>query len=113
MIRTLTYYADRRWVHLADSPDYGKLLRGCRQESVTHTLMVRASIEVHDLTDDVSRIGDSPVAFGGFADVWKALWRDRADRGKQKLVALKVLRTNIGQVLAGKVLKPLKLEVMA
>lgn len=75
MIRTVTYYNERRW--LPENVDYSKLLRGCREESVTHMLLVRAQIEVVDLTDDVTKLGEYPVSYGTFADVWKAVWRDR------------------------------------
>jgi hypothetical protein len=83
MIRTLTYYSQRR---LPGSADYNKLLWLCRKEGVTYTLLVKASIEVIDLTDDVTRVGEAPVAHGSFADVWKGLWTDRQDRGQKKLV---------------------------
>lgn len=83
MIRTLTYYTERR---LPGYVDYNKLLGLCRKESVTYTLLVKASIEVIDLTDDIVRVGEAPVAHGSFADVWKGLWTDRQDKGKKKLV---------------------------
>lgn len=53
---------------------------------MTYTLLVKASIEVIDLTDDVVRVGERPVGLGGFADVWKGVWTDRQDKGKKKLV---------------------------
>ena len=84
MMRSVRYYNDRRW--LPENLDYSKLLRGCLEESVTHTLLVKASIEVIDLTDDVTRIGDFAVCHGGFADVWKGLWTDRQSGGQPQLV---------------------------
>ena len=54
---------------------------------MTYTLLVKASIEVIDLTDDVVRVGERPVGLGGFADVWKGVWTDRQDKGKKKLVS--------------------------
>jgi len=84
MMRSIRYYNDRRW--LPENLDYSKLLRGCLEESVTHMLLVKASIEVIDLTDDVTRIGDFAVCHGGFADVWKGLWTDRQSSGQSKLV---------------------------
>ncbi|KAH8109534.1 kinase-like protein [Phellopilus nigrolimitatus] len=110
MIRTLTYYSERRWI--PENLDYSKLLRGCREESVTHTLLVKASIEVIDLTDDVTMIGDYAISYGSFADVWKGVWVDRLDRGK-KLVALKVLRANLVGYVHERLLKRLKKEVKA
>ena len=41
MMRSVRYYNDRRW--LPENLDYSKLLRGCLEESVTHTLLVKAS----------------------------------------------------------------------
>lgn len=84
MIRSVTYYDQRRW--LPENLDYSKLLRGCRQEGVTYMLLVKASIDVIDLTDDVTRVGDSAVAHGAFADVWKGLWTDRREKNEPKLV---------------------------
>ena len=89
MIRTLTYCVERR---LPGNADYNKLLGLCRKESVTYTLLVKASIEIIDLTDDVTRVGEAPVAHGSFADVWKGLWTDRQDKGRKKLVSLSLMR---------------------
>lgn len=44
-----------------------------------------------DLTDEVVIMGDSAVAHGSFADVWKGMWVDPIDR-RQRTVALKFLR---------------------
>lgn len=85
MIRTLTYYNERRWI--PENLDYSKLLRGCREEDVTYTLLVKASIEVIDLTDDVTMIGECAVSYGTFADVWKGVWTDRQEKGTHHLVS--------------------------
>ncbi|KLO05503.1 kinase-like protein [Schizopora paradoxa] len=111
MMRSVRYYNDRRW--LPENLDYSKLLRGCLEESVTHTLLVKASIEVIDLTDDVTRIGDFAVCHGGFADVWKGLWTDRQSGGLPQLVALKVLRANMVNFVQERLLSRLKKEVQA
>lgn len=79
MIRTLTYYNERRWLPHPENLDFSKLLRGCREESVTHMLLVKASIEVIDLTDDVTLSGEYAVCHGTFADVWKGVWSDRLE----------------------------------
>ena len=84
MTRTLRYYNDRRWMQA--NLDYRRLLEGCFEESVTFTLLQKASIEVIDLTDDITVIGECAISFGTFADVWKAVWADRQERGKQTLV---------------------------
>ncbi|TDL14291.1 kinase-like protein [Rickenella mellea] len=111
MIRSIQYYDQRKW--LPENLDYSKLLRGCRQESVTYTLLVKASIDVIDLTDDVTRIGEGPIAHGAFADVWKGIWKDRNDKNRSKLVALKVLRTVMMKNVQETLLKRLRDEVLA
>ncbi|KAI5117036.1 hypothetical protein M0805_004743 [Coniferiporia weirii] len=110
LIRTLTYYAERRW--LPGNLDYSKLLRGCREESVTHTLLVKAKIEVNDLTDDVGVVGEYAVSYGSFADVWRGVWAER-QTGERKMVALKVLRANLVGYVQERLLKRLKKEVQA
>lgn len=111
MIRSVKYYNERRW--LPENLDFSKLLHGCLGESVAHTLLVKASIEVIDLTDDVTRIGDFAVCHGGFADVWKGLWTDRQSGGQPKLVALKMLRANMVNFVQERLLSRLKKEVQA
>jgi len=58
--------------------DYSRLMHRCQQKStqeqVTKTLMVKGSVFVTDLTDQVVRVGNSPVALGSFSDVWKGTW---------------------------------------
>lgn len=46
---------------------------------MTHMLLVKASIEVIDLTDDVTLSGEYAVCHGTFADVWKGVWSDRLE----------------------------------
>ncbi|THH05918.1 hypothetical protein EW145_g4447 [Phellinidium pouzarii] len=110
MMRTLTYYNERRW--LPENLDYSKLLRGCREESVTHMLLVKASIEVIDLTDEVTLIGKHAISFGSFADIWKGVWSNRQEKGKN-LVALKVLRAHLDGNKQERLLERLKTEVKA
>ena len=75
--------------------DYSRLKQRCRQkflqETVTKTLVVKGSVIVTDLTDEVVTLGDSAVAHGSFADVWKGVWMDPIER-HQRNVALKILR---------------------
>jgi len=71
----------------------------CRQkdlkESVTKTLVLKGTIAITDLTDEVRLVGESPIAFGGFADVWRGVWRS-PDSGEDEVsVAVKVLRQQI------------------
>ena len=60
--------------------DYSRLKQRCRQkylqQTVTKTLVIRDAIVVTDLTEQISRMGSSPVAHGSFSDVWKAMWED-------------------------------------
>ena len=60
-----------------DHADYTRLMHRCQQkatqEELTKTLLVRGSM-LTDLTDEVVRIGNSPVAYGSFSDVWKGVW---------------------------------------
>jgi len=75
--------------------DYTRLKQRCRQkflqETVTKTLVVKGSVIITDLTDQVVIMGDSAVAHGSFADVWKGVWVDPIER-RQRNVALKFLR---------------------
>lgn len=60
-----------------DHADYTRLMHRCQQkatqEQLTKTLVVKGSM-LADLTDQVARIGNSPVAHGSFSDVWKGVW---------------------------------------
>jgi hypothetical protein len=75
--------------------DYSRLKQRCRQkflqETVTKTLVVKGSVIITDLTDEVTIVGDSAVAHGSFADVWKGVWVDPIER-RQRDVAVKYLR---------------------
>lgn len=84
MTRTLTYYNQRQFEPA--NIDYSKLLRGCRETDVTYTLMTKASIDIHDLTDDVKIIESHPSCFGSFADVWKGIWKDRHRPGDASVI---------------------------
>ncbi|KDQ49385.1 hypothetical protein JAAARDRAFT_42951 [Jaapia argillacea MUCL 33604] len=82
------------------------------QESLKKTLIVRESIKVTDLTDDIVYDGDSPFAFGSFADIWKGEWIDRV-RHQTRPVALKVLRQIMVKGIKEKLLTRLKDEILA
>jgi hypothetical protein len=44
------------------------------QETVVTTIVVKGSFILTNLTDDVTRLGDSPIAHGSFSNVWKGTW---------------------------------------
>jgi len=73
----------------------------CRQkdlkESVTKTLILKGTIAITDLTEEVRMVGDSPIAFGGFADVWRGVWKSLDPEEDEVSVAVKVLRQQMTQ----------------
>jgi len=81
----------------------------CRQkdlkESVTKTLILRGTIAITDLTDEVRMVGDSPIAFGGFADVWRGVWKSLDPEENEVSVAVKVLRQQMVQDVKDKFVK--------
>jgi hypothetical protein len=81
----------------------------CRQkdlkESVTKTLIIKGAIAITDLTDEVRMVGDTPIAFGGFADVWKGLWESPDYEEGEVSVAVKVLRQQMMQDIKDKLIK--------
>ena len=89
----------------AASP-YLSLRIRCRQkdlkESVTKTLILKGTIAITDLTDEVRFVGDSPIAFGGFADVWRGVWRSLDPEEDEVSVAVKVLRQHMMQDIKNK-----------
>ncbi|THV01710.1 hypothetical protein K435DRAFT_775967 [Dendrothele bispora CBS 962.96] len=56
-----------------------------------------------DLTGQISKTGRFPEAHGGFADVWRGVWKQ--NDGQQKTVAVKVLRSRIGDPEKDKIVK--------
>jgi len=81
----------------------------CRQkdlkESVTKTLILKGTIAISDLTDEVRTVGDSPIAFGGFADVWRGVWKSLDPEEGEVNVAVKVLRQQMVQDVKDKFVK--------
>ncbi|KAJ7585178.1 TKL/TKL-ccin protein kinase [Mycena floridula] len=55
-----------------------------------------------DLTGKIKKEGRFPAAHGGFADVWKGVWRDGQH---ERLVAIKVLRSGVDDPLAEEKMK--------
>jgi uncharacterized membrane protein len=79
---SISSYDEFRWIQ--EHQDYSRLKQRCRQkflqETVTKTLVVKGSLILTDLTEEVVIMGDSPVAHGSFSDVWKGVWEDPIER---------------------------------
>ncbi|KAG1764885.1 kinase-like domain-containing protein [Suillus placidus] len=90
--QAIAHYDSFRWVpeHL----DYSRLKQRARQkatlEQLTKTLVVKGSVLLVDLTDEVEKVGNAPVSGGSFADVWKGIWTN--SHNGTRPVALKYLR---------------------
>lgn len=86
---SISSYDEFRWIQ--EHQDYSRLKQRCRQkflqETVTKTLIVKGSLILTDLTDEVVVLGDSPVAHGSFSDVWKGTWEDPVER-RPRVVSL-------------------------
>ena len=101
MVVSITAFEQNRiGTDTAASPFLSLRVR-CRQkdlkESVTKTLVIKGTIAITDLTDEVRMVGDAPIAFGGFADVWKGVWRSLDPEEDELNVAVKVLRQQMAQ----------------
>ena len=92
---SISSYDEFRWIQ--EHQDYSRLKQRCRQkflqETVTKTLVVRGSLILTDLTDEVVIIGDSAVAHGSFSDVWKGSWDDPVERRPR--IASEILSVDI------------------
>jgi hypothetical protein len=86
---TLSAYDEFRWIQ--EHQDYSRLKQRCRQKflqaGVTKTLVIKGTIALFDMTDEVKLDGESPVGFGSFSDVWKGTWRDKVEQ-REKLVMM-------------------------
>ncbi|GAW01303.1 protein [Lentinula edodes] len=69
------------------------------------------NIVLSDLTDEVDVIGQHPVAFGAFSDVWMGRWHDTVE-SKHRVVAIKYLRQVMVQNVREKLLKRLQAELL-
>ncbi|KIJ94789.1 hypothetical protein K443DRAFT_134619 [Laccaria amethystina LaAM-08-1] len=109
----LEFASDFRWIQ--EHQDYSRLKQRCRQkflqETVTKTLVVKGSVILTDLTDEVVR-GEAAVTHGTFSDVWKGIWTDPVER-RPRPVAIKVLRQVMVQNVREKLIKRLQSEVIA
>jgi len=79
---SISSYDEFRWIQ--EHQDFSRLKQRCRQkflqETVTKTLIVKGSLILTDLTDEVVLIGDSAVAHGSFSDIWQGKWEDPIER---------------------------------
>lgn len=111
---SISSYDEFRWIQ--EHQDYSRLKQRCRQkflqETVTKTLVVKGSLVLTDLTDEVIRVGTSAVGFGGFSDVWKGVWNDPVEK-RPRNVAIKVLRQIMVKNVKEKLMKRLQAEVVA
>ncbi|KAG6919677.1 hypothetical protein DXG01_002620 [Tephrocybe rancida] len=111
---SVSSYDEFRWIQ--EHQDYSRLKQRCRQkflqETVTKTLVVKGSVILTDLTDEVVHIGTCAAGHGAFADVWKAVWNDPVEK-RSRHVALKVLRTVMVKNVKENLMKRLQSEVEA
>jgi hypothetical protein len=79
---SISSYDEFRWIQ--EHQDYSRLKQRCRQkfmqETVTKTLVLRPSVVLTDLTDQIKMVGNEAIAFGSFSDVWKGKWNDPVER---------------------------------
>ncbi|KXN83259.1 putative serine/threonine-protein kinase drkD [Leucoagaricus sp. SymC.cos] len=103
---SISSYDEFRWIQ--EHQDYSRLKQRCRQkflqETVTKTLVLRPSVVLTDLSDQVKMVGNSAVAHGSFSDVWKGKWNDPVER-RTRFVAVKFLRQIMAQNIRDKLLK--------
>ncbi|KAF5375946.1 hypothetical protein D9615_008211 [Tricholomella constricta] len=111
---SVSSYDEFRWIQ--EHQDYSRLKQRCRQkflqETVTKTLVVKGSVILTDLTDEIVNIGTCAAGHGAFADVWKAVWNDPVEK-RSRTVALKVLRQIMVKNVKEKLMKRLQAEVVA
>lgn len=109
MTLSITSFEQNREGTDTSASPYLSLRIRCRQkglkESVTKTLVLKGTIAITDLTDEVCLVGEAPIAFGGFADVWKGVWRNPDSEGSEADVAVKVLRQQMMQDFKDKLMK--------
>jgi len=94
MALSISSYDEFRWTQ--DHQDYSRLKQRCRQkflqETVTKTLIIKGSVIMTDLTDEVVQIGSSAIFHGAFSDVWKAVWNDPIDKRPRTVSVVRVSR---------------------
>jgi hypothetical protein len=79
---SISSYDEFRWIQ--EHQDYSRLKQRCRQkflqETVTKTLVVKGSVVLTDLTDEVMRVSTCAFGYGSFSDVWKGVWNDPVEK---------------------------------
>jgi len=84
VVQAISSYDECRWIpeHL----NYSRLKQRARQKStlekVTKTLLLKGSVLLVDLSDEVTKVGQDPVYHGGFSDVWKGVWTNSIGQSK-------------------------------
>lgn len=88
VVQAISSYDECRW--MTEHLNYSRLKQRARQKStleqVTKTLLVKGSVLLVDLSDEVTKIGQDPVYHGGFSDVWKGVWTN--PMGQSKVVCI-------------------------
>ncbi|KAJ4487787.1 kinase-like domain-containing protein [Lentinula aciculospora] len=116
IVRSISSYDEFRCRWMSDNfIDYSRLKQRCRQkfgmEGVKKMWTLRQNIVLSDLSDEVNVIGQHPVAFGAFSDVWMGKWYDTVE-SKQRVVAIKYLRQVMVQNVREKLVKRLQAELL-
>lgn len=103
---SISSYDEFRWIQ--EHQDYSRLKQRCRQkflqETVTKTLVVKGSLILTDLTDEVVKQGESAVCHGSFSDVWKGVWNDPVER-RARVVSVVHCRSDYALMLYWSCLK--------
>lgn len=94
---SVSSYDEFRWIQ--EHQDYSRLKQRCRQkflqETVTKTLVIKGSVILTDLTDEVVRVGTSAVSHGSFSDVWKAVWNDPVEKRTRSVKFSRIIPSTI------------------
>ncbi|KAJ3744851.1 kinase-like domain-containing protein [Lentinula detonsa] len=116
IVRSISSYDEFRCRWMSDNfIDYSRLKQRCRQkfgmEGLKKMWTLNRNVVLSDLTDEVEVIGQHPVAFGAFSDVWMGRWYDSVE-SKQRVVAIKYLRQVMVQNVREKLFKRLQAELL-
>ncbi|KAJ3783906.1 kinase-like domain-containing protein [Lentinula aff. detonsa] len=116
IVRSISSYDEFRCRWMSDNfIDYSRLKQRCRQkfgmEGLKKMWTLNRNVVLSDLTDEVKVIGQHPVAFGAFSDVWMGRWYDSVE-SKQRVVAIKYLRQVMVQNVREKLFKRLQAELL-
>ncbi|KAJ3800059.1 kinase-like domain-containing protein [Lentinula aff. detonsa] len=116
IVRSISSYDEFRCRWMSDNfIDYSRLKQRCRQkfgmEGLKKMWTLNRNVVLSDLTDEVEVIGQHPVAFGAFSDVWMGRWYDSVE-SKHRVVAIKYLRQVMVQNVREKLFKRLQAELL-